>query len=149
MDKITSKNRVDAYMEQRSINRKVEDDNQNEVINKSKISEPNRCMQTRTQSQVESADNENKGDETKSASEKDDEEDEDYFSCKICLQSFKNHNMFKKHKVTCTEIKKKHACSKCGKSFSQPSLLTQHFDYRHIDKPKKFVCTPCRKLFEL
>ena len=57
--------------------------------------------------------------------------------------------MFKKHKVSCTKIKKKHCCSKCGKSFSQPSLLTQHFDYRHTDKPKKFVCTPCGISFEL
>ena len=114
-----------------------------------KFLNPIDSMQTRSQSQVELAGNENKGDETKSVSEKDDEEDEDYFSCKICSQSFKNHNMFKKHKVTCTKIKKKHACSKCGKSFSQPSLLTQHFDYRHTDKPKEFVCTPCRKSFKL
>ena len=149
VDKITSKSRVDAYMEQRSINHKVEDDNQNEIDNKSEISDSNSFMQTRSQSQVELTGNENKGDETKSVSEKDDEEDEDYFSCKICSQSFKNHNMFKKHKVTCTKIKKKHACSKCGKSFSQPSLLTQHFYYRHTDKPKKFVCTPCGKSFKL
>ena len=149
VDEITLKSRADAYMEQRSINHKVEDDNQNESVNKSEISESNRRMQTRSQSQVELAGNENIGDETKSVSEKDDEEDEDYFSCKICLQSFKNHNMFKKHKVTCTKIKKKHACSKCGKKFSQPSLLTQHFNYRHTDKPKKFVCTPCGKSFEL
>ena len=92
---------------------------------------------------------ESKGDETKSASEKEDEQDEEYFSCKICSQTFKNHTMFKKHKVTCTKIKKKHSCTKCGKTFYQPSLLTQHFNYRHMDKPKKFVCSPCGKSFEL
>ena len=47
VDKITSKSRVDAYMEQRIINRKVEDDNQNESVNKSEISDSNRRMQTR------------------------------------------------------------------------------------------------------
>ena len=149
LDKITSKSKVDAYMEQRRKNRKVVDENQNDSVNKSEIPETNRWMQTRSQSQVESALNENTGDDTKSASEKDDEEEEDYFSCKICSQTFKNHNMFKKHKITCTKIKKKHVCSKCGKIFSQPSLLTQHFDYRHTDKPKKFVCIPCGKSFEL
>ena len=107
LDKITSKSKVDAYMEQRRKNRKVVDENQNDSVNKSEISETNRRMQTRSQSQVESALNENTGDDMKSASEKDDEEEEDYFSCKICLQTFKNHNMFKKHKITCTKIKKK------------------------------------------
>ena len=149
VEKVNSKSRVDAYREQRSINREVENANANETINKSEISDSTRHMQTRSQSQLELAGNETKGDEMKSASEKDDEEDKYYFSCKICSQTFKNHNMFKKHKVTCMKIKKKHACSKCGKSFSQPSLLTQHFDYRHTDKPKKFVCTPCGKSFKL
>ena len=114
-------------MEQRIINHKVEDDNQNESVNKSEISESNRHMQTRSQSQVELAGNENKGDEMKSASEKDDEEDKDYFFCKICSQSFKNHNMFKKHKVTCMKIKKKHVCSKCGKSFFTTFLINTTF----------------------
>ena len=51
--KITSKSRVDAYMEQRSINHKVENANQNETVNESEISDLTRCVQTRSQSQLE------------------------------------------------------------------------------------------------
>ena len=136
---VNYKNRVDAYMKQRSINRQVQENNEEATGKKSEISDSNRHMQTRSQRQLHEADeNEAKGNETKSASEKEDEEEENYFSCKIYSQTFKNHTMFKKHKVSCTKIKKKHCCSEYGKSFSQPSLLTQHFnfDYRHTDKPK-------------
>ena len=137
---VTSKNRVDAYMKERKRNRQVEEKNEEAAGNKSEISDFTHRMQTRSQRQLPVVDvNKAKGDDTKSASEEEDEEEEDYFSCKICLQTFKNHTMFKEHKVSCTKIKQKHCCSKCGKSFSQPSLLTQHFDYRHTDKPKKFV----------
>ena len=147
---VSSKDRVDACMKERKRKRQVEDKNEEASGNKSEISDSTCHMQTRSQRQLPDVDeNEAKGDDTKSASKKEDEEEKDYFSCKICLQSFKNYTMFKKHKVSCTKIKKKHCCSKCGKSFSQPSLLAQHFDYRHTDKSKKFVCMPCGKSFEL
>ena len=67
------------------------------------------------------------------------------FVCKLS----KDHVEYKKHKISCTKILKKHQCSKCGKSFTQRNLLNQHFDYRHTDKPKRFVCEPCGKSFEL
>ena len=52
-------------------------------------------------------------------------------------------------KLPALKFRKKHQCSKCGKSFTQRNLLNQHFDYRHMDKPKHFVCEPCGKTFEL
>ena len=142
-----SKNKVDAYMKQRGKKWQLDETNGDGSAEKSEISDSKQRMKTRSQKQLEHEENDGKGDETKSTNEKDDEEDDDYFSCKVCSQTFKNHTMFKKHKVSCMKIKKRHSCSKCGKSFSQPSLLTQHFDYRHTDKPKKFVCTPCGKSF--
>ena len=114
----TSKSRVDAYMKQRSINRQMQQSNEDETGKQSEISDSNRHMLTRSQRQLETDENKGKGDETKIASEKEDEEDEEYFSCKICSQTFKNHIMFKKHKVSCMKIKKKHCCSKCGNRFS-------------------------------
>ena len=29
------------------------------------------------------------------------------------------------------------------------TLMQQHYDFRHTNKPKKFVCTECNKAFEL
>ena len=147
--------RVDAYIEERkkrskeSTDVKQKDRKSKEASEKkSEIIEQPRRMHTRSQGNLTSSENIQSNDDTKSASEKDDEE-EIYFMCKVCQQCFTKHTEYKKHKVTCTTVSKKHTCSKCYKSFSQQSLLNQHFDYRHTDKPKRFVCTPCGKSFEL
>ena len=115
---------------------------------KSEISDKPSCMLTRSQKNSAPVDNVENNDETKTASEEEDENDA-FYSCKICMQTFKDHVEYKKHKISCTKISKKHQCSKCGKSFTQRNLLNQHFDYGHTDKPKRFVCEPCGKTFEL
>ena len=74
-------------------------------------------------------------------------EDEE-FTCKICLKMFKNYNEIKAHKLLCTKLKKKYACSVCSKGFTQKSMLEDHFDYMHTNKPKKYRCKPCNKTFE-
>ena len=115
---------------------------------KSEISDKPSRMLTRSQKNSAPVDNAENNDETKTASEEEDENDA-FYSCKICMQTFKDHVEYKKHKISCTKISKKHQCSKCGKSFTQRNLLNQHFDYRHTDKPKRFMCEPCGKTFEL
>ena len=114
----------------------------------SEISEETPRMRTRSQKSTEEKSKQTSNEDMKSASEVGEEVSE-YFSCKVCSQSFSNHDNYKKHKMSCTNIVKRHVCTKCSKSFSQKSLLTQHIDYRHTNKPKKFVCEPCGKSFEL
>ena len=117
---------------------------------KSEVSDQNRHILTRSQKAAKDKAKELSNEDTKSASEIEEEKEaQDFFTCKVCQQTFSDHNIYKKHKISCTSIIKKHVCSKCGKSYSQKSLLTQHFDYRHTNKPKKFVCQPCGKSFEL
>ena len=70
------------------------------------------------------------------------------FTCKICGKTFKNYNQIKAHKLICTKLKKKYACSICSKGFTQKSMLQDHFDYLHTNKPKKYRCKPCDKTFE-
>ena len=36
-----------------------------------------------------------------------------------------------------------------GKGFDARSLMQQHYDYRHTNKPKHFVCGTCQKSYEL
>ena len=86
-----------------------------------------------------------------STSVNDDEEDAleaEEFTCKICLKTFKNYNEIKAHKLLCTKLKKKYACSVCSKGFTQKSMLEDHFDYLHTNKPKKYRCKPSNKTFE-
>ena len=117
---------------------------------KSEISDEHGGILTRSQKAAKEKGKELSNEDTKSASEIDQEkESQDFFTCKVCQQTFSDHDIYKKHKISCTSILKKHVCSKCGKSYSQKSLLSQHFDYRHTNKPKKFVCQPCGKSFEL
>ena len=118
---------------------------------KSEISDQNTGILTRSRKAAKDKGKEVSNEDTKSVSEIEEEEkeDQDFFTCKVCQQTFSDHDIYKKHKISCTNIIKKHVCSKCGKSYSQKSLLTQHFDYRHTNKPKKFVCQPCGKSFEL
>ena len=70
------------------------------------------------------------------------------FTCKICGKTFKNYNHIKAHKLICMKLKKKYACSICSKGFTQKSMLQDHFDYLHTNKPKKYTCKPCNKTFE-
>ena len=70
------------------------------------------------------------------------------FTCKICGKTFKDYNQIKAHKLLCTKLKKKYACSVCSKGFTQKSMLEDHFDYLHTNKPKKYRCKPCDKTFE-
>ena len=70
------------------------------------------------------------------------------FTCKICGKTFKDYNQIKAHKLLCTKLKKKYACSICSKGFTQKSMLEDHFDYLHTNKPKKYRCKPCDKTFE-
>ena len=70
------------------------------------------------------------------------------FTCKICGKTFKDYNQIKAHKLLCTKLKKKYACSICSKGFTQKSMLADHFDYLHTKKPKKYRCKPCDKTFE-
>ena len=115
---------------------------------KSEIIDKPSHMVTRSQRHAAGMDDAASNDDTKTASE-DEDENNAFYSCKICMQTFKNYTEYKKHKVSCIKISKKHKCSKCGKAFTQRNLLNQHFDYRHTDKPKRFVCEPCGKSFEL
>ena len=76
-----------------------------------------------------------------STSVNDDEEEAleaEEFTCKICSKTFKNYNEIKAHKLLCTKLKKKYACSVCSKGFTQKSMLEDHFDYMHTNKPKKY-----------
>ena len=70
------------------------------------------------------------------------------FTCKICGKTFKDYNQIKAHKLLCTKLKKKYACSVCSKGFTQKSMLEDHFDYLHTNNPKKYRCKPCNKTFE-
>ena len=70
------------------------------------------------------------------------------FMCKICGKTFKDYNQIKAHKLLCMKLKKKYACSICSKGFTQKSMLENHFDYLHTNKPKKYRCKPCDKTFE-
>ena len=70
------------------------------------------------------------------------------FTGKICGKTFKNYNQIKAHKLICTKLKKKYACSICSKGFTQKSMLQDHFDYLHTNKPKKYRCKPCDKTFK-
>ena len=81
---LMSKTKVDAYMKHRGKNWQLDQTNGDGSVEKSEISDSKQRMKTRSQKQLENDKNEGKGDETKSASEKDDEEDDDYFSCKVC-----------------------------------------------------------------
>ena len=86
-----------------------------------------------------------------STSVNDDEEETleaEEFTCKICSKTFKNYNEIKAHKLLCTKLKKKYACSVCSKGFTQKSMLEDHFDYLHTNKPRKYRCKPCNKTFE-
>ena len=103
------------------------------------------CILTCSQKAAKDKAKEVSNEDTKSASEIEEEDAHDFFTCKVCEQTFSDHDIYKKHKISCTSIIKKYVCSKCGKSYSQKSLLTQHFDYRHTNKPKQFVCQPCEK----
>ena len=87
--------------------------------------------------------------DTNDSKEETSEEDEIYFTCQICSVSYKDYDEFKKHKITCTKIAKKHKCEKCGKGYNQKTLLRQHFKFRHTNKPKDFECKICQKFFEL
>ena len=49
------------------------------------------------------------------------------FTCKICSKTFKNYNEIKAHKLLCTKLKKKYACSVCSKGFMQKSMLEGSF----------------------
>ena len=76
-------------------------------------------------------------------------EDDDIFHCHICKKTFVNYNNFRTHKIKCWATGKKHQCPKCGKGFDARSLMQQHYDYRHTNKPKRFVCGTCQKSYEL
>ena len=106
-------------------------------------------MRTRSKSNTDETVDKNEDRPDKEEEKENDEIEDDFYSCKICGQSFQNHDKYKKHKVSCKKSSKKHVCSKCSKFFNQKSLLQQHYDYRHTNKPKKFICEPCGKTFEL
>ena len=76
-------------------------------------------------------------------------EDDDIFHCHICKKTFVNYNNFRTHKIKCWATGKKHQCPKCGKGFDARSLMQQHYDYHHTNKPKRFVCGTCQKSYEL
>ena len=109
---------------------------------KSEISEAKIGLRTRSKTNLEDGREETQ-DKAHEEKKKDDEIEDDFYSCKICAQTFQNHDKYKKHKLSCKRTSMKHVCSKCSKSFGQKSLLQQHYDYRHTNKPKKFICEPC------
>ena len=78
-----------------------------------------------------------------------DKEVEDIFHCHICKKTFVNYNNFCAHRIKCWATGKKHQCPKCGKGFDARTLMQQHYDYRHTNKPKRFVCGTCKKSYEL
>ena len=56
---------------------------------------------------------------------------------------------FKAHKIICGSKGKKVSCPKCGKGFNAKSLMEQHYDYMHTNKPIGFICKIHNKAFEL
>ena len=116
----------------------------------SEISDSQSGIQTRSKiKNKKTCDKEENPSEKDYGDKEENEEDNQYYTCKICSQTFSDHKQYKHHKISCTVVPKKHSCPKCGKQFTQKSLLNQHFDYRHTNKPKKFVCLICSKSFEL
>ena len=86
---------------------------------------------------------------TSHVEENEEELDADEFTCKICYKQFKNYNQIKAHKLLCTVLKKKYVYSVCSKGFTQKSLLEDHYDYRHTNQPRKYICKHCQKDLEL
>ena len=77
------------------------------------------------------------------------EETDKGFDCPFCKKNYSNYVNFKVHKIICSSKVKKVSCPKCGKGFNAKSLLDQHFDFMHTNKPKQFVCKIHNKAFEL
>ena len=71
------------------------------------------------------------------------------FNCPFCKRKFSNYVNFKAHKIICGSKGKKVSCAKCGKGFNTKSLMEQHYDYMHTNKPKHFICKIHNKAFEL
>ena len=83
---------------------------------KSEISENK--IGLRTRSKTNSEEGKEKPEDKIDEEQKKDDDIKDYFySCKICTQSFQNHDKYKKHKLSCKRTSIKHVCSKCSKSF--------------------------------
>ena len=121
--------------------RKITKPASKEAALQSEISDKSGKMRTRSQKSTDEKSKQTSNDDTKSASEVEEQVTE-YYTCKVCSQSFSNMDNYKKHKMSCTNIAKKHVCTKCSKSFSQKSLLTQHFDYRHTTNPRSLFASP-------
>ena len=71
------------------------------------------------------------------------------FDCPFCKKNYTNYVNFKAHKIICRSKKVKVSCPKCGKGFNAKSLMEQHYNYMHTNKPKRFVCKIHNKAFEL
>ena len=85
---------------------------------KSEIME-NIGLRTRSKSNTDETVDKNKDRQDKENEKENDEIEDDFYSCKICDQSFQNHDKYKKHKVSCKKSSMKHVCSKCSKCFNQ------------------------------
>ena len=79
----------------------------------------------------------------------DEVEEDSGFNCPFCKKTYKNYVNFKAHKIICGSKGKKVSCPKCGKGLYAKSLMEQHFDYMHTNKPKRFICKIHNKAFEL
>ena len=78
----------------------------------------------------------------------DEVEEESGFNCPFCKKTYQNYVNVKAHKIICGSKGKKVSCLKCSKGFNAKSLMQQHFDYMHTNKPKWFICKIQNKAFE-
>ena len=126
-------------------NQTADDEQNNE---QQKLDPPIAKKRTRKRKGVSTQDGQNDKNETTNDVQADEEID-DTFHCHICKKTFMNYNNFRAYKIKCWAMAKKHQCEKCGKGFDAKSIMQQHYDYRHTNKPKRFICDPCKKSFEL
>ena len=90
-----------------------------------------------------------KEDATKKVDSKSDDEDSMKYPCQKCGTEFTDHDEFELHRRSCFKKKRKYICpvESCMKPFAEKSMLDDHFDYHHTDKPYKYVCNKCNKVF--
>ena len=77
----------------------------------------------------------------------DDEEDQFYYYCDKCSNKFNDWRELQKHKLDCVKVAKKFICTKCNRGFQQKTMMEQHFDFYHTNKPKHFVCNEHKKCY--
>ena len=77
----------------------------------------------------------------------DDEEDQFYYYCDKCSNKFNDWKELQKHKLDCVKVAKKFICTKCNRGFQQKTMMEQHFDFYHTNKPKCFVCNEHKKCY--